>query len=128
MSLLLDTCVFLWLTLTPEKLSQKATAVISDPMNKVFLSTVSAWEIAIKYGKGQLLLDDPPRIFVPKKCTEQNIEILPLDLPSALRTNDLPSIHYDPFDRILICQALTSDFTLVTSDSAIQKYAVKTIW
>lgn len=128
MNLLLDTCAFLWLTGYTNKLSPRASAAIIDPANYIFLSTVSAWEIAIKYGTGGLTLSSPPRIFVPQKCAAQGISILDLNLAAALRTNALPSIHRDPFDRILICQALEADMTLVTADLEIQAYPVRTLW
>ena len=128
MNLLLDTCTFLWLTGQSFRLSKTARTLCANPDNVLFLSAVSAWEIEVKYRPGRLDLDDPPEIYVPEQRLNHQIEVLPFDEESALHHGRLPWIHKDPFDRMLICQALEHDLTLLTPDPEIIAYAVKTTW
>ena len=92
------------------------------------LSPVSAWEIAVKHAAGRLKLDIPPEEFVPKYRILHGIETLPLDESSALRLTLLPEYHRDPFDRMLVCQALTSGATILTPDPEIRQYPVNVLW
>lgn len=128
MRLLLDTCVFLWLVDSPGRLPASALASIRDPATEVFLSTVSAWEIAVKYSLARLELASPPHVFVPEQRAAHAIQALPLDEESALHSLRLPAIHNDPFDRMLICQALVHGLSLVTPDEAIARYPVRVLW
>jgi len=121
-NLLLDTCTFLTFVGASRHLSPQRRKVITDEKNRVFLSSVSAAEIAIKHSIGKLELPEPPGTFVPRARILHQIDELPLDELAALRLSDLPLIHRDPFDRLLICQALAHNLTLVTSDSKIQQY------
>jgi PIN domain nuclease of toxin-antitoxin system len=128
MNLLLDTCSFLWITLDPTQLSSQALLLFQDPANRVFLSAVSAWEIAVKYGLGKLQLQQPPEIFVPQQRMAHQIAELLLSEDAALRVTRLPAIHKDPFDRMLICQALANGLTILTPDPLIRQYSVPTMW
>jgi PIN domain nuclease of toxin-antitoxin system len=128
MRLLLDSCTFLWATLEPERLSSAALKAVRDPDNDVLLSAVSAWEIAVKYALGRLRLDEPPARFVPKYREAQQIEVLPLTEEAALHVHLLPPLHQDPFDRMLVCQAIVGGLVLVTPDPAIRDYPVRTLW
>ena len=124
MKLLLDTCVFLVLVGESKRLPLEKRRIIAAAENQVFLSSVSAAEIAIKHSLGKLQLPTPPNLFVPRTRTLHQIDPLPLDEASTLRLGELPLIHRDPFDRLLICQALAHNLTLVTFDAKIHRYGL----
>jgi PIN domain nuclease of toxin-antitoxin system len=126
--LLLDTCTFLWCIEGGGALSEAARRALLDPDNQVYLSAVSAWEIAVKHSLGKLPLPEPPERYVPAQRQARDIEPWPLDEEAALHVGKLPPLHRDPFDRMLICQALTAGLTLVTPDPDITRYAVRTLW
>lgn len=128
MKLLADTCAFLWMATAPDKLSGRARKALVDPENNIYLSAASVVEICIKHGLGQLLLPDGPSTWIPEARGRYQLEALALDELAALRMATLPSVHRDPFDRMLVCQALAYDLTIVTSDAAFPKYGVKTLW
>lgn len=128
MRLLLDTCSFLWAVRGDAQLSTEAAALFRDPANEVFLSAVSAWEIAIKHGLGKLPLPDPPARYVPRERERHGIEALPLQEADTLLLDRLPPVHGDPFDRLLICQAVQHGMTLLTPDPMIQRYPVPVRW
>ena len=128
MKILLDTCTFLWIVTGDASLSQSARKLFSDPSNHVFLSSVSAWEIALKHTIGKLPLPRPPQELVPNERQRHEIQPLSLDEPAALFSAKLPELHKDPFDRMLICQAITGSLTLLTPDPLIKQYAVATAW
>ena len=128
MKLLLDTCTFLWIISEPGKISQQALTLFKDMENDVFLSVVSTWEISIKYHLGKLPLPDAPETFLPVQRESHFIESLPLNEESTLQLPRLPDLHNDPFDRMLICQAITHGLTLLTPDLLIRQYPVRTKW
>jgi len=126
--LLLDTCTFLWIAAGSAQLSKRATQLFSDPANDVFLSVVSAWEIAVKHSLGHLRLPTPPAQFVPAQREAHGIADLPLGEEEALYVSKLPGLHRDPFDRMLICQGIVNGLALLTPDPLISQYSVRTIW
>ncbi len=128
MKLLLDTCTFLWIATGDRALSRVARESFADPSNDVYLSPVSAWEIAIKHALGKLPLPRQPTTLVPDIRARHHIESLPLDERAALAVAQLPELHRDPFDRMLICQSIMGGLTLVTPDPLITQYAVRTLW
>lgn len=128
MRLLLDTCTFLWLIADASELSATARELISDPGNEAFLSPVSAWEIAVKHALGRLPLPEPPATFVPAMRAAHALDPLPLDEESALRVASLPDLHRDPFDRMLVCQAVTHGAVVLTPDELITRYPVRSLW
>lgn len=128
MRLLLDTCTFLWLIADAPQLSANARELITDPGNEALLSSVSAWEIAVKHALGRLPLPEPVGTFVPAMRAEHGLEPLPLDEESALRVSALPDLHRDPFDRMLVCQAVTTGSVIVTPDVLITRYPVRSAW
>ncbi len=128
MRLLLDTCTFLWIVTADESLSPAARELFMDPANDVFLSAVSAWEIAIKHSLGKLPLPRPPSVLVPEERKRHHIDPLPLDETAALAGAKLPELHRDPFDRMLVCQAIMGGLTLVTPDPLVTQYPVATVW
>uniref|UniRef100_UPI00405663C6 type II toxin-antitoxin system VapC family toxin n=1 Tax=Candidatus Electrothrix sp. TaxID=2170559 RepID=UPI00405663C6 len=128
MRILLDTCTFLWIVRSDPQLSDRATEVFEDPDNTVFFSSVSAWEISVKWSIGKLMLPYPPEQFVPRERKRHFIEELHLSEKDTFPLSKLPDIHKDPFDRILICQAIENGLTILTPDQHIQRYPLKTLW
>jgi PIN domain nuclease of toxin-antitoxin system len=118
----------LWLAGSPSKLSPAATEALSDPANVIFLSVVSSWEIALKISSGGLEWFREPDVRVPYWRSHFGIQSLPLDEKSALHLSRLPHIHRDPFDRMLVCQAMAHDLVLVTPDAFIRKYPISVLW
>ena len=128
MKILLDTHIFLWAFLHPEKLTQAVIEnLLENEAHEKFLSAASCWEIAIKWAKGKLELPEPPKIYVPSRMLEANIKPLPITHWETLKIDELPPIHQDPFDHLLITQANHYDLTILTDDSVIEQYAVKLI-
>ena len=128
MRLLLDTCTFLWVLAVSAELSPHARELFSDPANEVYLSTVSVWEISVKHALGRLPLPASPSQFVPDQREQHGIDTLALEEEAVLYLPQLPEYHKDPFDRMLICQAIAHQMTLVTPDTHITQYAVRTAW
>ena len=128
MKLLLDTVTFLDAAFSSKDISDRAKDLLLHRDNDLFVSVASYWEIAIKYSIRRLTLPDSPDQFVPKHRAKLGAEILPLDEESALHVTRLPHIHRDPFDRILICQAIVHGMVLVTPDARISQYPVRTAW
>lgn len=128
MRLLLDSCTFLWVITDSPQLSTRAAELFYTPENEVFLSSVSTWELAVKNALGRLPLPEAPITIFPSMREAHGIESLSLDEESTLYVSRLPSFHRDPFDRMLICQALVHDLVILTPDKEIQQYPVKTTW
>jgi len=128
MKALLDTHVFLWWNTNDPRLSPAAHEVIAEGQNEVFVSVASAWEIAIKVGRGSLILPEPPELYVPDRLKLHHFRILPIRLEQALRVHGLPDIHRDPFDRLLIVQSQFEDLPILTNDAVIARYDVNVIW
>lgn len=128
MKLLLDTCTFLWMVSDKVQLSENSQSLLIDPNNELFLSPASVWEICVKHKRGGLTLTDPPERFISEQRKMHSIETLPLDEISVLQLPNLPEIHKDPFDRMLICQAIAHGLIIVTPDPMITQYPVRTTW
>jgi len=126
--ILVDTCTFLWIACESPRLSKTAAAVFRDRNNERYLSAASAWEIAIKHAAGRLPLPERPDIFVPGIREASGIAPLDLDEESALHAGRLPALHSDPFDRMLVAQAVVHGMTILTPDPAIEQYAVRVLW
>jgi PIN domain nuclease of toxin-antitoxin system len=122
--LLLDTHVLLWSATDPARLTSEVRAVLEDGTHDVLVSIVTAWEIAIKQSLGKLELARPAEVWFPDVLKRTGYEIAELGLPAALRVRGLPWHHKDPFDRLLIAQALDQGYTLVSRDSAFDAYGV----
>jgi PIN domain nuclease of toxin-antitoxin system len=123
MRLLLDTHIFLWLISDDVSLSDGFRRAIVDSDNEVYLSVVSVWEVTVKHQLGKLTLPENPSLYLPRQRERHQIMSLVMDELSVARLSELESLHRDPFDRMLLCQALAHDLLLVTVDSAIQQYA-----
>ncbi len=128
MRLLLDTVAFIWLVEGNARLSDSAQALIADPANEVYLSAASAWEIAIKYAIGRLFLRVPPEEYLPRQRRLHRVESLPVTETAALQVHKLPAHHDDPFDRIIVAQAIMEGLTIVTPDRQINRYPVRVEW
>ena len=128
MNLLLDTCTFLWIAQGSSELTARARELFADPANDVFLSVVSVWEIGVKNAAGRLPLPHSPERYIPELRERHGIESLALDEAAVLQIAKLPTHHRDPFDRMLVCQAIVRGLTILTPDSLVTQYPVSTAW
>lgn len=124
MKILLDTHIFLWFISGDVKLSADVRDAVRDPDSEVYLSVVSIWEVIIKHKLGKLPLPERPETYLPKQRDLHQITSLALDESSVSQLAKLPMLHRDPFDRMLICQALQNGLTLATVDMAVREYSV----
>jgi Uncharacterized protein conserved in bacteria len=124
MNLLLDTHVLLWWMADDPALGDRARDAIADPANGVWVSAASAWEIAIKAGLGRLTLPGPVAEVLPAVLVENDFSPLPITVEHGLRVSEMPPVHADPFDRILIAQAITQSWTIVSADAVFARYPV----
>ena len=123
MKLLLDTHIFLWFISGDLQLSKNIQNAIRNPENEVYLSVISIWEAIIKYQLNKLPLPEHPATYLPKQRDLHQIASLALDESSVIQLSQ-PLLHRDPFDRMLICQALQNNLTIVTVDTAVRAYSV----
>ncbi len=128
MKLLLDTCTFIWLADNSRLLSVAAREAILSPENQIYFSSVSAWEICRNYAKGTLKLPVPPARLIPKVRGDAKIEAIVFTEEEAITAEKLPLYHRDPFDRMIIAQALLNGMAIVTSDEAFGAYPVRVLW
>ena len=128
MKCLLDTCTFLWIIAGAKDLSPEASQIFSNPANEVFLSAVSVWELSVKHALGKLPLPGTLDRFIVEQRERHGIAALPLNERAVLHIYKLPLLHRDPFDRMLICQAIEHDCVLLTPDPLIAQYPVRTRW
>jgi PIN domain nuclease of toxin-antitoxin system len=126
--LLLDTCTFLWLAGGGRSLSTAAAQAVRDPSNEVLLSAASTWEIVVKHRMGRLPLPESPERLIPTERRLRGIAALAFDEDSAMQGLRLPPLHRDPFDRMLIVQAIALGLAIVTPDPLIAQYPVRVIW
>ena len=128
MEVLLDTHAFVWWIADSGRLSQAARAVIADATNEILVSAASAWEITTKYRLGKLPEADALALDVSGHVNRQGFEELAIAITDAERAGRLPGPHRDPFDRMLIAQALLRDLPIVSTDSTFDAYAVDRLW
>lgn len=128
MTLLVDTAAFLWWATGSSRLSKRAREALTDPGNEVHLSAASTWEIALKHALGKLPLPEEPETLIPRLRAGHRVDELPLSEAATLQLPKLPPLHRDPFDRMLVCQAIAHGMTLVTSDPVVRRYPVRTLW
>ena len=122
MKLLLDTHSFLWYITNNPKLPRYAYDAIRDKSNQAFLSVVSMWEVLIKHKIGKLPLPEPANEYIDSRRTAHRISDLTLDAGAVAYLLSLPEFHRDPFDRMLVCQALQHELTIVTVDELFRHY------
>lgn len=128
MRALLDTHAFLWWNLDDPQLSGRAREFISDGANQIFLSAASAWEIAIKTDRGRLVLPEEPAQYVAHRLSLHGFTALPIQVSHTLHVFELPDIHRDPFDRLLVAQSRLENLPLLTADPDITRYDVQILW
>lgn len=128
MRVLLDTHAFLWAASDVQRLSPAALSILQDTGHEVVFSAVSAAEISIKVARGRLRLPDLPEPYVESRVALFGYSTLPLDARHALRSGQLPPIHWDPWDRLLVAQCQVEGIPLLTADRTIASYDVETIW
>lgn len=128
MKVLLDTQAFIWWDVEPERLGPQASAVCFDPANQLVVSVGTAWEMQIKHMLGKLTLRKPLRQLVADQVQQNGLAVLPVTMEHIFRLESLPSMHKDPFDRLLIAQALAEEWPFVSNDPVIAQYPVQVIW
>jgi PIN domain nuclease of toxin-antitoxin system len=127
MRYLLDTQIWLWSLVSPDRMGEQVSRIVDNPDNTLVLSAASTWEISIKYRLGKLPLPEPPEEFILPRLTRDGIESLPIHHHHAARVATLPDYHRDPFDRLLVAIAQTESMTILTSDPKLQHYDVNII-
>jgi PIN domain nuclease of toxin-antitoxin system len=128
MKLLFDTHAFIWWDSNPSRLSPQVLAACQDRANSLILSVVSVWELQIKSQLGKLKLNLPLATLTERQIETNGIQVLPVSLPHVLALESMPLHHKDPFDRLLVAQAIVEDAVLVTRDSAFAGYSAKLFW
>ena len=128
MKVLLDTHVFLWWVIDDPQLPLAVRSIIADGNNELYLSAASCWEMAIKAQLGRLQLPEKADAFVAAQMSLNSIQGLPVMASHALHLCNLPLLHRDPFDRMLIAQSLMEGLPLVTSDRLLADYGIEIIW
>jgi PIN domain nuclease of toxin-antitoxin system len=116
------------LTAKPREISRKAARAIDSSAAEIYLSDASIWEICLKWKAGKLKLPLPPRRWIEEQVSQWHLEVLPLRSEHFFATSELGDLHRDPFDRLIIAQAIAGSLTIVTPDAAIAGYPVGTLW
>ena len=124
---LLDTAVFLWAVASPQKLSPAVRRAIESGKHPLAVSVASLWEVVVKAQKGLLHLEDPPR-WLEAGLKSIEAEVLPIRPAHVYQVGRLPMIHKDPFDRLLLAQAASEGWVLVSNDETVREYPVATLW
>jgi PIN domain nuclease of toxin-antitoxin system len=125
---MLDTHSFLWFVLNDPQLSATALKVINDPANDILVSPASYWEVAIKVGLGKLDLHTPYDDFMHRGIVGNDFEIIHVEPKHTSILTTLPLHHRDPFDRLLVAQALVEAIPIVSADTQLDAYGIKRIW
>lgn len=128
MRVLLDTCTLLWLCSKPKELSNNVKKCIDSADSSLMVSLVSLWEMNLKIQSGKMKFPKPLRRWIHEQKEIWKFDFLPISLEHILTTNELPEYHKDPFDRLLVAQALRNNIPLLTPDEFIVKYPVEVIW
>jgi PIN domain nuclease of toxin-antitoxin system len=128
MRLLLDTHAFIWLTSQGAQMSSAAWRLLRDPDNDLLVSIASIWEMGIKSNHGKLTLADPFPQFVRRGFAENKIDLLPISVDHVVRLDRLPRHHKDPFDRMIVAQALEEDIPVIGRDRMLDEYGVDRRW
>jgi PIN domain nuclease of toxin-antitoxin system len=127
-NILLDSHTLVWTFLKDHRLSPRARRILSAGTDRFHFSVVSLWELSIKITIGKLRTVGSSIAYFRDECHEQGIQLIPLKLDHILRAETLPLHHRDPFDRLLIAQALEEDLAILTNDALFKKYPAKLIW
>ena len=125
---LLDTHAFLWMAADPDALSPRVSEIVSERSNVLYLSSASGWEIALLRQLNRIELPDDPQRFIPEAMQMFSIHPLPIGFQTAISSALLPLIHRDPFDRIIIAEALKQKLIILTKDRTFREYKVQSVW
>ena len=128
MKYLLDTHALIWFFSGNSKLSEKVRLLMENEEITKLISLTSVWEMGIKQSKGKLTLAVPLEQYIQDKLTLEDYEILPITLKQLAKITTLPFHHKDPFDRLLIAQAITEQIPLLSKDTAFEPYEIEVIW
>ncbi len=128
MKLLLDTNAALFMWIDPGRLSPTARTLIESREHTLIFSQVSTWEICLKYQIGKLPLPEKPATYLKKRLKQSELVYEPIADAALFKTVDLPPHHHDPFDRLLICTAMTLGIPVITSDETFRRYPIKVLW
>jgi PIN domain nuclease of toxin-antitoxin system len=126
--LLLDTHAFLWFLLSDSQLSDRARDLIADPANDIEISPATYWEIAIKIALKKYSLPEPLEVFMEREIAANEFHILAIEPRHVAPLTSMPFHHRDPFDRLLIAQALVENVALVSADATLDLYGVNRLW
>jgi PIN domain nuclease of toxin-antitoxin system len=128
MRLIFDTHTLLWIVTNDSKLSKKAKSLFLNSKNEILFSFASIWEMAIKINLGRLSIDQSLKEFIKHHIKGNDIKLLSIELNHILLLENLPQHHRDPFDRLLICQAIAENIPIISSDKDLDLYTIKRIW
>ncbi|MEI8244113.1 MAG: type II toxin-antitoxin system VapC family toxin [bacterium] len=128
MRYLLDTCAFIWLCAEPARLSPAVKRALGNPDASSLLSHVSILEITLKWTSGKIGLPVPPRQWIGEQVATWRIELLQITPDDIYRASELPRVHADPFDRLLVATALGRRISLITPDEWLKQYPVHCLW
>ena len=128
MRYLLDTHTFLWMAAHPASLSRKTSKIVREIGNSLYLSTASGWEITMLWQLKRLELPDEPQRFIPEAMQKLAVLPLPIGFQTAISAVMLPLIHRDPFDRILIAEAMKEKMIVLTKDKTFGEYGIQSLW
>lgn len=128
MTLLVDTHTFLWFCQNDPALSAHARALLEDPANEKLVSLAGCWEMAIKAGIGKLNLGEPTATYIPSALARAGFGVLSITLGHVVAVERLPRHHSDPFDRMIVAQALVLNIPVVSADAALDAYGVTRLW
>jgi PIN domain nuclease of toxin-antitoxin system len=125
---LLDSMVWLWSVDSVEKINQTCRDLLENGHQEIYFSAATAWELSIKARLGKLRLPGPPAHCIPAFIAKQGLRPLPVTHLHAVKVYDLPPHHQDPFDRLIIAQAITENMTVLTADRDFRTYPVDLLW
>ena len=128
MKVLLDTHTFIWFNLNDPRLTDRARRIIEDATNQVLISPASYWEIAIKISNNRFAINVSYEVFWQSGIDDRGFEILPIELRHTSQLLSRPFHHKDPFDRLLVAQALAEQIPLISNDSTLDTYGIERIW
>lgn len=126
--LLLDTCTLVWLVSDPERLGRAVADCIDEETTELFLSDASVWELCLKWQAGKIGLPKPPRAWVEEQVRAWSLAALPIQRGHLYRVTELPEHHRDPFDRLLVAQAIEEGMTIGSPDPQIHRYPTAVLW
>ena len=128
MRFLLDTQAFLWFVLADSRLSPAAEATIANPSHEIEISPATYWEIAIKISLHKYSLPEPYEVFIERQIRQNDFRILPIQPQHTAALIGMPFHHRDPFDRLLIAQAIVENIPMVSADPGFDAYAIRRVW